>query len=194
MALVFQVPAENIVPVHGSIGQAGCEKCGADADYSKYCDAVKTNIKDIYGIDPSAPAESSNIFCEKCGAAAVKPRTVLFGAQMPSAFFDAVEQDLPGTQLLLVIGTSLVVHPAASIPQMVDDKCVRVYVNRDRPPSEFISASSSRDVVIQADADEALCELADRLGWLEELQAFASLMPEQSQKTLELYERRPSSA
>ena len=60
-----------------------------------FCDAVAENVKDIYGQDETAPAESTNILCVKCGSPTVKPATVLFGGSLPDAFFQLSEEDLP---------------------------------------------------------------------------------------------------
>ena len=89
------VPPDKIVPVHGSIGRVACESCGAPEGFGAFCDKVRTHIKDIYGQDPAAPAESSPIVCGACGKPAVKPTTVLFGASLPEEFFSRVAEDLP---------------------------------------------------------------------------------------------------
>jgi NAD+-dependent protein deacetylase sirtuin 2 len=40
---------------------------------------------------------------------------VFFGEQLPDRFYDAMASDLPAAELLLVMGTSLVVQPFASL-------------------------------------------------------------------------------
>lgn len=45
----------------------------------------------------------------------VKPDIVFFGEQLPDRFYERMEYDLPTCDLLLVMGTSLVVHPFASL-------------------------------------------------------------------------------
>ena len=89
------VPADRIVPVHGTMGKVQCEKCGADQDYDSFCDAVEHNVRDIYRTNDSAPSRSTNILCDKCGSPTVKPATVLFGGSLPAAFFQHSEEDLP---------------------------------------------------------------------------------------------------
>ena len=32
------LPAEKIIPVHGTIGRVSCEKCGAEQDHAAFCD------------------------------------------------------------------------------------------------------------------------------------------------------------
>ena len=75
------------MPVHGTLSRAACEACGGSAPIDDFCAAVRANVKDIYGTDASAPAQSTNIRCASCGKPTVKPTTVLFGGSLPDAFF-----------------------------------------------------------------------------------------------------------
>ena len=52
--------------------------------------------------------------CNVCGGL-VKPDIVFFGESLPETFFSRVESDFPAADLLIVMGTSLVVHPFASL-------------------------------------------------------------------------------
>lgn len=45
----------------------------------------------------------------------VKPDIVFFGEGLPERFYDLAERDFPACDLLVVMGTSLVVHPFASL-------------------------------------------------------------------------------
>jgi NAD-dependent histone deacetylase SIR2 len=97
----------------------------------------------------------------------VKPDIVFFGEQLPSAFFDA--RDLPTqADLALVMGTSLSVHPFASLPQLCKDRTPRVLIN-----SEQVGDMGSRadDVLMLEDCDSGVRKLAEACGWLEELEA-----------------------
>eukprot|EP00965_Chrysotila_dentata_P225315 6194669-Pleurochrysis_carterae.AAC.2 len=78
-----RIPPDRITPVHGSIRCVACESCGHPHDFERFCNAVRTSIKDISGTDPTAPKESRNVLCDKCRKPTVKPTTVLFGAQLP---------------------------------------------------------------------------------------------------------------
>lgn len=95
------------INVHGSLAVIKCEGCNADADFEAFCDQVQTNVKDIYGVDPTAPKESTNILCQSCGKPLVKPNTVLFGGSLPEEFFARSESDAAAADLLIVAGTSL---------------------------------------------------------------------------------------
>merc|ERR1719383_72946 len=122
------ISRDLVCNVHGSIAKISCEECGAEMSFDDFCEEVRTHIKDIYGVDPSAPAESSNIFCPSCRRPSVKPSTVLFGSALPRDFF-SLARDLPKADLLIVAGTSLVVSPANSVVQRVGSECPRLIVN-----------------------------------------------------------------
>ena len=73
-----------VTNVHGSLAQVSCEGCGHAMSFDDFCAKVRTNVKDIYKTDPTAPSESSNINCPRCNHALVKPNTVLFGGSLPT--------------------------------------------------------------------------------------------------------------
>jgi len=161
--------------VHGSIGAVACEACGAPEAFEVFCDEVREHIKDVYGVDKSAPAESTPIRCSACSAAALKPTTVLFGASLPEAFFSAVAADLPRLDLLIVAGTSLAVSPANSVAASC--KCPRVIIN-DEPVGQAIgiqydedapSDVRRRDVFLRGACEDVFRALVDELGWQDEL-------------------------
>ena len=56
--------------------------------------------------------------CDACGGL-VKPSIVFFGEALPQRFAELAESDLSSCDLLVIMGTSLVVHPFASRTVMV---------------------------------------------------------------------------
>jgi NAD-dependent histone deacetylase SIR2 len=74
--------------------------------------------------------------------------------------------------LLIVMGTSLTVHPFASLASRVDETCPRVLINIECV-GDF--GHKKRDVVLLGKCDEIIGELCAELGWGEELgKAWAS--------------------
>jgi NAD-dependent histone deacetylase SIR2 len=97
----------------------------------------------------------------------VKPDIVFFGEQLPAAFFEA--RDLPmDADLAIVMGTSLSVHPFASLPGFCQDRTPRLLIN-----SEQVGEMGSRadDVLLLEDCDGGVRKLAEACGWLDELEA-----------------------
>ena len=183
------VDPEKVIPCHGSVGRAACEVCAAPIDFADYCDRVRTNIKDIYGVDPSAPKTSTNLRCDACGKATLKPTTVLFGASLPASFFESLERDLPRADLVLVAGTSLVVSPANMVAATAPATAVRVVVDREPVGRDLgiqYGASATRDdVFLRGDVDGVIAALAKELGWLGDIGQRRADLPEASRSTLD---------
>jgi NAD-dependent SIR2 family protein deacetylase len=166
------LPADKIVPVHGTLSRVACEGCGTPMDGNVFCEQVRTRIKDIYHMDRTAPATSSPILCSTCDRALVKPTTVLFGRSLSPDVFARMEEDLPHVDLLLVAGTSLVVSPVNSIVNKVPSHTKRVVINTKAVGQDLgvdYSGSSSRDLFLQGSCDEVFLELIQHLGWLDQL-------------------------
>lgn len=96
----------------------------------------------------------------------VKPDIVFFGEQLPKEFSRQSYQ-LGIADLVIVIGTSLTVHPFAALPEMAPDDKPRVLFNLDRVGQMGTRAD---DVLELGDCDAGIRKLADELGWREELE------------------------
>eukprot|EP00037_Helgoeca_nana_P017652 m.167185 g.167185 ORF g.167185 m.167185 type:complete len:371 (-) comp24085_c0_seq2:261-1373(-) len=179
------------INVHGSLAVIKCEGCNADADFEAFCDQVQTNVKDIYGVDPTAPKESTNILCQSCGKPLVKPNTVLFGGSLPEEFFARSESDAAAADLLIVAGTSLQVSPANSLVYKVSDKATRVLINRERVGEELGldfdggEQEGRRDLFLGGNCDETFLQLMSLLEWLPRLEAVRDQLPEGNQQLLD---------
>jgi NAD-dependent deacetylase len=94
--------SRKVVEVHGSIETSTCRGCEA----SYRLDQVDA-LFDGDGI----------AVCAACGGA-VKPDVVLFGEMLPEAAMREAQALAAGADLMLCIGSSLVVHPVAGLPQV----------------------------------------------------------------------------
>ncbi|KAK3396025.1 DHS-like NAD/FAD-binding domain-containing protein [Sordaria brevicollis] len=145
------VPPSLIVEAHGSFASQRCIDC-------------KTTYPDDKMREHVSRAEVPH--CEKCNGL-VKPDIVFFHENLPSLFFDrrhmAEEADL-----VLVLGTSLTVHPFAGLPDLAPVEVPRVLFNMERVGS---LGSQADDVLVLGDCDTGVRQLADALGWREELEA-----------------------
>jgi hypothetical protein len=68
--------------------------------------------------------------------------------------------------LLIVIGTSLTVHPFASLVHFVPSECPRLLINLERV-GDF--GSRKNDVVCLGQCDDIVKQLSAELGWLDDL-------------------------
>ncbi|KAK0487748.1 DHS-like NAD/FAD-binding domain-containing protein [Armillaria novae-zelandiae] len=143
------VPDYKIIEAHGSFASQRCIDCHASYDGLK----MRENIlnKDI-------------AFCEKCRGL-VKPDIVFFGESLPDKFIQAIPS-VKMADLLLIIGTSLTVHPFASLAGLAEPLCPRVLVNLEKVGD---LGRRPDDVLLLGKCDEVVKDLCRELGWEEEL-------------------------
>lgn len=95
---------EKIIEIHGTVAHAVCLDC------------QKTYDRDVLQIELERAAEIVAPRCQACGGL-LKDATVSFGQPMPEKEMATANQ-LAGTcDLMILLGSSLVVYPAAYLPQ-----------------------------------------------------------------------------
>ncbi|KAF3011182.1 Sir2 histone deacetylase Hst2 [Curvularia kusanoi] len=146
------VPGDKIIEAHGSFADQGCIDC--KKSYPK--EQMLTHIENK--TVPRCTDASCN--------GLVKPKIVFFGEQLPREFFDNIDL-VQNADLCIILGTSLSVHPFASLPQQVNDSVPRLLINMEQVGS---LGSRPDDVLILKDCDTGVKELATALGWSEELE------------------------
>lgn len=67
-----------------------------------------------------------------CGGL-LKPSITFFGESLSHRFFELSHQDLREARILLILGSSLQVHPFAALPDMCRNRCHRFIINREKP-------------------------------------------------------------
>ena len=92
--------SENVVEVHGSIETSSCTRCGASYGVDE--------VTELFNADGVAE-------CRACGGP-VKPNVVLFGELLPEAAMKRAQALAAAADLMLCVGSSLVVHPVAELP------------------------------------------------------------------------------
>ncbi len=111
---------EKIIEIHGTAFSVSCLKCGEKFDRDKIQLILARRVKVPY--------------CTRCGGI-LKPDTISFGQAMPQ---DKMKRalDLAGEcDLCVVMGSSLVVYPAASIPAYAaDEGAPIIIINREPTP------------------------------------------------------------
>lgn len=93
----------NIHHLHGSLFSYRCSVCGEPAHMPALPETQLERVK--------PPA------CTLCGGA-VRPGVVWFGENLPSIEWNAAEASMNTCDLVVIIGTSGVVWPAAGLPQI----------------------------------------------------------------------------
>ncbi|KAF2823058.1 NAD-dependent deacetylase sirtuin-2 [Ophiobolus disseminans] len=147
------VPDDKIIEAHGSFAKQSCIDCKKPYPEERMRDAISKKWV------PRCLDLSCN--------GLVKPEIVFFGEQLPEAFFE--NRTLPAqADLAIVMGSSLSVHPFASLPQFCEEGAPRLLINREQVGD---LGSRPDDVLLLEDCDSGVRKLAEACGWLEELEA-----------------------
>ena len=119
------LPAETVLELHGTTTEAECLTCGDRITSDEACRRIEAGER--------APR------CRACGGL-LKPATISFGQAMPLDVMARAQEAAEACDLLLAVGSSLVVEPAASIPRVAKAAGARlVIVNREPTPLDGIA-------------------------------------------------------
>jgi NAD-dependent deacetylase len=137
------VPAERIIELHGNGTYASCLSCGFRHE--------------LDWIRPRFEATDEPPDCQACGGI-VKAATISFGQAMPEGPMRRAHELALACDLFLVIGSSLVVYPAASFPLIARRNGARLAII-NREPTELDDLA---DLVINAEIGAVLESFVSR--------------------------------
>jgi NAD-dependent deacetylase len=121
----------DVIEMHGSIWRACCVSCHTTFEITR---------------DHRRPED-----CESCGDH-LRPGVVLFGELLPPGAFELAAEAASTCELCFVIGTSALVYPAASLPEIAKaNGAFLCEINPERTP-----LSNLCDVVLTGKAGELL--------------------------------------
>lgn len=134
------IPSGDVIELHGSTMYALCMGCGERYE-------IDWVHKRFHADGQRAPA------CPECGGP-IKTATVSFGQAMPAQAMERATEWASRCDLLLAIGSSLVVWPAAGLPLVAKRAGARlVIINR-----ESTELDDEADLVIHDDIGETLTD------------------------------------
>ena len=111
------VPADRVIELHGNASYATCLDCGLRHELA--------DLKGPFLATGDIPA------CRACGGL-VKTATISFGQPMPAGPMARAQAETLACDLFLVLGSSLVVYPAAGFPLIARRNGAKlVIVNRE---------------------------------------------------------------
>jgi NAD-dependent deacetylase len=114
---------EKIVEIHGTAFLVTCLSCGAIYDRDQIEHRINNGEKLPH--------------CDRCSGI-LKPATVSFGQAMPEDKMNESIAYACQCDLCIVLGSSLVVYPAASIPEIaVESGAHLMIINRDKTPLDY---------------------------------------------------------
>ncbi|RAL03216.1 SIR2 family NAD-dependent protein deacylase [Aspergillus ibericus CBS 121593] len=161
------VPAEKVLQTHGSWKTQRCHKCKVP-----YPDDLMQRAIRVGDVP----------YCLEAGCGgAVKPDVVFFGEALPERF-EVEEKRLTGkgVDLMLVMGTSLKVAPCSRLPQSIGEGIPRILINREKVGD---LGTREADVCLLGTCDEGVRQLADALGWRDELEGMWADAVERKEET-----------
>lgn len=138
------VPAEKVFELHGNVQWAVCLSCGQRYPFEE----IKARLEGGEEIPD----------CEQCRGM-LKPDAVLFGEALPQEVLQEASQRSSGSDLFIVVGSTLVVYPAAYMPlYAVQGGAKLIIVNLSDTPMDTQAA-----VLIRAKAGEAMSRIVERV-------------------------------
>ena len=132
---------EFIVNLHGTNLEVECIGCGARHPAGDILDPLAAILSGgAEGSGAGRPlAESDVPRCDACGGY-LKPATVMFGQSLKAGEIARAEAMLSGCDLLLAMGSTLTVQPAATIPVVARNNGARLaIVTRGETPLDEIA-------------------------------------------------------
>ena len=128
----------DVIELHGNTRKIYCLSCGKTYSMDEIYEKLKKEL----------PPKCS------CGGN-LKPGTVLFGESLPQHALEMARLAAENCDLFLVLGSSLVVYPAASMPRIAKKKgATLAIINIDPTPLD-----STADIVINDSASKVLSKL-----------------------------------
>ena len=138
------MPAEQVVELHGNGTYATCLSCGLRYELAP--------IMAAFARDETLPV------CDECGGI-IKAATISFGQAMPQAAMARAQAETLACDLFIVLGSSLVVYPAAGFPALAKRRGARLVIVNREPTDQ----DSSADLVVH---DEIGATLGNAVGVL----------------------------
>ena len=131
------VPEDRIIELHGNTRYAKCLACGMRFELAD----LRRQFETLGRVQP----------CSKCGGI-VKTATISFGQAMPVEAMERAQAVTNACDLFIVVGSSLVVHPAAGFPEYAKHLGAKLaIVNREPTPLDAIA-----DLVLHAEIGPTL--------------------------------------
>jgi NAD-dependent deacetylase len=135
------VPSDQVIELHGNASYAACLACGLRHEFA--------DLRAPFLERGELPA------CRDCGGI-IKSATISFGQAMPEEPMRRAEEETLACDFFLVLGSSLVVYPAAGFPVMAKQAGARLaIVNRD--PTDLDPLA---DLVVNDEIGPVMAEVA----------------------------------
>jgi NAD-dependent deacetylase len=136
--------SNRVLELHGNSHRFRCDSCRAEMS----ADSARRLIDDA--IPPA---------CPDCGRPSLRPDVVLFGEALPVDVLGRAAEEMARADLVIVVGSSLVVEPAASLPlRALDHGAKLAILNIDPTPLDGLAS-----LLVREPADAVLPAALERL-------------------------------
>jgi NAD-dependent deacetylase len=136
--------SRNVIEVHGTIETSTCRRCATSFELER--------VEELFDGEGVA-------ICSECGGA-VKPDVVLFGELLAESVMARACELCERADLLLCVGSSLVVHPVAGLPRLTLERGGRLALVTQGPTPYDEDA----ELKLEGEVDEELAALVEALG------------------------------
>ncbi len=121
--------SSNVWEIHGTPAVHHCRRCGAARTFAEICAMIEAGEKSL-----EAAGRAGETFVPRCGCGGVfKPDITFFGEALPEAAFMSAREAALEADLMLVLGTSLTVYPAAGLPELALRRGGKVAIVNGQP-------------------------------------------------------------
>ena len=142
--------SSNVYEVHGSPVMHHCRRCGGGKSFDEIMAMIAANGGTERLGEPYVPRCS-------CGGV-YKPDITFFGESLPEEAFARSQELAARADVMLVLGTSLTVFPAAGLPRLTLQRGGKVFIVNAQPtPLDGFAAGRYPDLAEFADAVEKAC-------------------------------------
>ena len=124
------VPDDRVIELHGNASYASCLSCHTRYELAE----LEAQFRQLGRVEP----------CSRCGGI-IKTATISFGQSMPEVAMARAQEAVDACDLMLVLGSSLTVYPAAAFPEYAKRRGAKLaIVNREETPLDALA-----DVVVR---------------------------------------------
>ena len=135
------IPDDQVIELHGNASYATCLDCHTRYELA----ALEAEFRRLDRVEP----------CARCGGI-IKTATISFGQSMPELAMARAQEAVDTCDLMLVLGSSLTVYPAAAFPEYAKRRgAALAIVNREETPLDPVA-----DVVVHEQIGPTLALVA----------------------------------
>jgi NAD-dependent SIR2 family protein deacetylase len=139
LELKAKINTEKIIFAHGTFSKGHCPQCKREIDIEEINKCIN---------------EGKIKYCDICNGPC-KPKIVFYGEPLPEEFFQK-GNDCFDADLIIIMGTSLQVHPFASLPIVTNQECWKVVFNMTNVGKFGYDFLSSNSLFLQGKTDQVV--------------------------------------